>query len=84
MIVTVVQLVVQAIVLVIIVDVILSWVAPNASIREVLAKITSPLYAPVHLVLNPKRMGGIDIAPLVVIIALQALGGAIVSLVARF
>jgi uncharacterized protein YggT (Ycf19 family) len=58
----------------IIADEILSWVIPSRERfpRKLTARITEPLYAPVHRVLDPRKTGGIDLAPIVLIFAIQA------------
>lgn len=67
----------QVLTYVIIADAILSWVVPSKDRfpRNVTSKITEPLYAPVHKVLDPAKTGGIDLAPIVVIFLIQALAG---------
>jgi uncharacterized protein YggT (Ycf19 family) len=39
--------------------------------------VTGPLYAPIHAVLNPKMTANIDLAPLILLVALQAIDRAI-------
>jgi uncharacterized protein YggT (Ycf19 family) len=63
--------------LVIVVDVILSWVMPNKDQfpRNVTSRITEPLYAPFHALLKPEKTGGIDFSPLAVLIIIQLIQG---------
>ncbi len=65
----------QILTYVIIADAILSWIVParDRFPRNITTRITEPLYAPIHRLLDPQKTGGIDLAPLVVIFALQAL-----------
>ena len=71
--------VINALCLVILADAVLSWVIPatDAFPRNITSLITGPLYAPIHAVLNPKMTGNIDLAPLVLLVALQAIDRAI-------
>ena len=59
--------------LVIVVDVILSWVMPNKAAfpRNVTSRITEPLYAPFRAIVNPDKFGGIDFSPLAVLLIIQ-------------
>ena len=62
--------------------IILSWfpVAPGsamASIFSFLYRITEPVLGPVRRMLPP--MGGFDISPIIVILALELIGGAIIN-----
>jgi uncharacterized protein YggT (Ycf19 family) len=58
---------------VIIADAVFSWVFPSRERlpRSITARITDPLYAPIHRVLDPRKTGGIDLAPLVVLGLIQ-------------
>ena len=73
------SLVINAICLVILADAVLSWGIPatDAFPRSITSLITGPLYAPIHAVLSPKMTGNIDLAPLIVLIALQAIDRAV-------
>jgi YggT family protein len=66
-------LILKALEFVIIADVVLSWVMPDATRfpRKLTTQITEPLYAPIHAVLKPERSGGLDFAPLLVILLIQ-------------
>ena len=74
----------EAVALIVFVDAISSWFVknPNGFPRNITGPITAPLYAPIRAILKPEKMGGIDISPLVVIIGLQALAGALPRLMA--
>ncbi len=64
---------------IILADVIFSWVAPNpnAMPRSLTRRICEPLYAPLHQVLDPRKTGNIDLAPLVWILLLNAVSRAL-------
>lgn len=53
-------------------DVILSWVKPNPYEfpRKFTASITDPLCAPIRAILNPQKLGGLDISPMIILILL--------------
>lgn len=70
-----IQLLIQAISLVVIVDVLASWVSPNPNgfPRSITSVIADPLRAPFQAVLRPEKLGGIDISPLLVLLSLGAL-----------
>lgn len=53
----------------IVIDVVLSWVMPNEQTfpRNLTRQVTEPLYAPLRAVLKPERMGGLDLAPIVIL-----------------
>jgi uncharacterized protein YggT (Ycf19 family) len=67
--------------LLIIVDAILSWVMPDPDRfpRSLTSRLTAPLYAPVHAIVDPRKTGGLDFAPIVVLVAIhfirRAIGG---------
>ena len=62
---------------VILVDAVMSWFMPGAEQfpRSITALITGPLYAPVHAVLDPGIARGLDLAPLIYLVGLQAING---------
>ena len=65
---------------VIIIDAVLSWVqGPDAFPRSLTMTMTAPLYAPIHAVLKPGSTGGLDLAPLIVLVLLQMLQGVVIS-----
>ncbi len=61
--------------LIIFADVILSWVQRDETQfpRSLTRRITAPLYAPIHAILNPRSTGGFDLAPLILLILLSVL-----------
>ena len=65
--------IIQALRLVIFADVILSWVMndPDKFPRSLTRQITAPLYAPIHAVLNPRKSGGMDFSPLILLLLLS-------------
>ena len=70
--------------LVIIARILLEWVQvtfdhPVARVRRVLRAVTDPLLMPVRKLIPPLRAGGIgiDLSPLVVLVGLSVLAGAI-------
>jgi uncharacterized protein YggT (Ycf19 family) len=68
------HLVIRGVLTIIMVDVLSSWfVRPDQFPRTLTGPITEPLYAPIRKVLDPARTGGVDLAPLIVMIALQLL-----------
>lgn len=69
----------EAVAMIVFVDALSSWFVknPNGFPRNITGPITAPLYAPIRAILKPESMGGIDISPLVVILGLQALAGAL-------
>ncbi len=79
---------IQAYILVIVVQVALSWLialdivnAENEAAKNLTAltkKLTDPIYTPLRKYIPP--IGGIDLTPLVVIIGLQVLGGILLSI----
>jgi YggT family protein len=58
---------------VIIIAALMSWVSPDPRnpIVRLLRQVTEPALAPVRRFLPPWRTGGLDLSPLVVIIAIQ-------------
>lgn len=74
----------EAIAMIVLVDALSSWVVkdPNAFPRSITGPITRPLYAPIRAILKPEKMGGIDLSPLIVIVVLNGLAGALPRLLA--
>ena len=56
--------------LLILVDVVMSWVMPDNTRfpRSLTTQITDPLYAPIRAILQPGRMGGLDLSPMIVLL----------------
>ena len=67
----------NALELLIIVDVVLSWVMPNKEQfpRNLTRQITEPLYAPIQAVLKPEKTGGLDLSPLIILVILYFFEG---------
>ena len=66
----------QVVSFVIIIDAVLSWVQPPSAFpRSLTTTLTAPLYAPVRAVIQPT--GGIDFAPLIILVLLQFLQRAV-------
>ena len=65
----------QALSFIVLADAILSWVVrdPESFPRSLTAAIAEPLCRPVRRILDPGRMGGLDLSPLIVIVGLNAL-----------
>jgi uncharacterized protein YggT (Ycf19 family) len=69
----------DALVMVIIVDALLSWFqGPEAFPRRYTGMLTSQLYRPIHMVVRPV-IGGMDLTPIVVIVILNLLGQGLVK-----
>jgi YggT family protein len=58
---------------VVIIRALLSWVSPDPSnpIVRMLALVTEPLLRPLRRLVPPRRLGGIDLSPLLAILLLQ-------------
>lgn len=53
-------------------DVLLSWVLrPNQFPLNYTRQLTEPLYAPLRQLIDPQKMGGLDLSPLVWIFGLH-------------
>ncbi len=66
---------------VIIGDAILSWViAPDRFPRNLTSRICEPLYRPIRRVLDPAKTGGLDLAPLVLVVFINVL----IQLIVRY
>jgi YggT family protein len=66
-------LVLNGLQLLILVDVVLSWIMPDKDRfpRNVTARVTDPLYAPFRNLINPEKTGGMDFSPLAVLVIIQ-------------
>ena len=76
-----IHLVIRALIIVIIADALLSW-APELRYRwreltRIIESITNPILAPFRRLIPPSKTGGLDVSPLLAIIALQILEGII-------
>ena len=68
--------VINAVEIIIIVDAVSSWFAkPDGFPRNVTGPLTAPLYAPIRKLLGSTAGGGVDWAPLILLVALNLLGG---------
>lgn len=77
-----INLLVNAITLVVIVDVIFSWfLPPYHPARDMLDRLLNPLLQPIRRLIP--SAGGIDFSPMILLIAVQLLGNLLVSLLAR-
>lgn len=67
--------------MIIIVDALLSWVFPNPNEppRSLTRVIAEPLSAPARFFLPPNLTGGLDLSPLVMLLILQAIRGALIE-----
>jgi YggT family protein len=54
-------------------DAILSWIQPNPDRfpRKITSLLTEPLYKPIHMLINPQKTGGLDLAPLIVLVGIR-------------
>jgi uncharacterized protein YggT (Ycf19 family) len=69
----IIALILLALKIIIFADIIFSWVMPDDSRfpRSLTSAITTPLYAPIHAVLKPEKLGGIDISPLLILLLIH-------------
>lgn len=75
-----VLLLLKVVMYVIIADAILSWIQPpNKFPRSLTARMTEPIYAPIRKIIDPQKMGGFDLAPLLLVVVIQVIS----SLLAR-
>ena len=71
----------QALVLVILVEVAVSWLVMMGSVRpyqpwvRTLRKVTDPILEPFRQLVPPRKLGGIDISPIFAIILIQIIQG---------
>lgn len=54
-------------------DVILSWVKPNPYEfpRNLTTQVTDPLCAPIRKLIDPQKLGGLDLSPMIIILILS-------------
>ena len=64
---------------VIIADALLSWVVPNKEQfpRSLTSQIADPLCYPFRVILNPEKLGGFDISPIVALLLLRFMRNAL-------
>jgi YggT family protein len=70
---------------VIIIRALLSWVNPDPynPIVQFLTRVTEPVLRPIRKLLPPWKMGGLDLSPLIVILAIYFLEIAVVDTLVR-
>jgi YggT family protein len=70
---------------VIIAAALISWVSPDPRnpIVQFLRQVTEPVLAPVRRMLPPWRTGGLDLSPVIVLLAIQFIERVILPLIAR-
>ena len=75
-----VHILIQVLSVVVIVDAVSSWFVrnPDQFPRSITGAVTRPLYAPFRAVLNPEKLGGIDVSPLLVLLSLNLLAQGLV------
>lgn len=58
---------------VIIIRALISWVSPDPynPIVQILHRVTEPVLRPVRRLIPPHKLGGLDLSPLVVLLAIQ-------------
>ncbi|MCX6375840.1 MAG: YggT family protein [Armatimonadetes bacterium] len=85
--VSLVHLVVRVLIILIIIEAILSWV-PDLRWRfrggsRLLERITAPLMAPFRRLIPPSKTGGLDLSPILAIVALQIVERLLISVLLR-
>lgn len=76
---TLINLLVNALTLLVIVDVLISYfLPPYHPSREMLDRLVEPFLAPIRRFLPPA--GGIDFSPMVLVIAIQLIGQVLISI----
>jgi YggT family protein len=70
---------------VIIAAALISWVSPDPRnpIVQFLHRVTEPVLAPVRRMLPPWKTGGLDLSPIIVLLAIQFIDRVILPLIAR-
>lgn len=71
----IIDLVINLLYIIVILDVILSWVMPNTEEfpRNLTTQVTDPLYAPIRAIISPEKLGGLDLSPLILFMILGAM-----------
>jgi uncharacterized protein YggT (Ycf19 family) len=67
---------------VIFVDVISSWLAPDPTAfpRRFTRLIVDPLYAPIYAILGRSQLGGLDFSPMIMLLLLRFVEGKLIAL----
>ena len=70
---------------VIIAAALISWVSPDPRnpIVQFLHRVTEPVLAPVRRMLPPWKTGGLDLSPVIVLLAIQFIDRVILPVIAR-
>jgi YggT family protein len=70
---------------VIIAAALISWVSPDPRnpIVQFLHRVTEPVLAPVRRMLPPWKTGGLDLSPIIVLLAIQFIDRVILPVIAR-
>ena len=64
----------EAIILVVIADAVLSWFQkPNDMPRRLTRQLMEPVYAPIHAIVDPRKTGGMDLSPIFLIVILRVI-----------
>lgn len=59
---------------IIIIDAVLSWIMPPDRFpRDVTSQLTAPLYAPIRAVVDPQKMGGLDLSPIILLVLISVI-----------
>ena len=76
-----ISFVLQAITWIVIVDALSSWIVrdPSRFPRNITGPILDPLYRPIRAVVKPEALGGIDLSPIILIVGLRLIAGALVG-----
>ncbi len=71
----IIDLVINLLYIIVILDVVLSWVMPNTEEfpRNLTTQVTDPLYAPIRAIISPEKLGGLDLSPLILFMILGAM-----------
>ena len=70
-----ISIILQALWWIVFIDVVLSWIMPGKQDefpRNLTRQVTDPLYAPIHVVLNPQKIG-FDLSPIIILILIRVM-----------
>ncbi len=86
MIAAIVSYAINLMIILIFVRVIVSWIPDLAhkyrDVVRIIYKVTDPVLRPLQSLVPPRKLGGVDISPVLAILALQLLSNIILSLLA--